>query len=177
MKNVVSAIFVSCAMSVAVGVSAQGQPGTQGSEPRTPPPATSTQSPTTEQRPGAQRQADQKVTISGCIQNAPAATGAAASTAAAAKYVLNNAKMAGGAANATVGTSGTTAASKYRLEGDDKTISTHLNHQVEITGTVQNSSASATGAGATAGATAGSAAAEPMLKVDSVKMVSAMCQP
>ena len=174
MKNVVSAIVVACAMSVAVGVSAQGQPGSQGTEPRTTPPATSTQSPTTEQRTGAQRQADQKVTISGCIQNAPAATGASASTAAASKYVLNNAKMAGGAASSTVGTSGTTAASKYRLEGEDKTISPHLNHQVEITGTVQNSSASAAGAGASA--TAGSAAAEPMLKVDSVKMVSATCQ-
>jgi len=172
MKNVVSAIVVSCAMSVAVGVSAQGEPGTQGTEPRPTPPATSTQSPTTE-RAGAQRGADQKVTISGCIQNAPA-TGAAASAASAPKFVLNNAKMAGGAANSTVGTSGTTAASKYRLEGEDKTISPHLNHQVEITGTVQNSSASATGAGA--GATAGAAAAEPMLKVDSVKMVSAMCQ-
>ena len=173
MKNVVSAIVVSCAMSVAVGVSAQGQPGSQGTEPRTTPPATSTQSPTTEQRTGARQAADQKVTISGCIQNAPAAAGAA-STASESKYVLNDAKMAGGAANSTVGTSGTTIASKYRLEGDDKTISPHLNHQVEITGTVQNSSASATGAGA--GAAAGSASTEPMLKVDSLKMVSAKCQ-
>jgi hypothetical protein len=169
MKNVVSAIVVSCAMSVAVGVSAQGQPGSQGTEPRTTPPATSTQSPQ-EPRAGAQRPADQKVTISGCIQNAPAATGTAAS-ATAPKFVLNNAKAASGAG--AVGTSGTTAASKYRLEGDDKTISPHLNHQVEITGTVQNSSASATGAGAGA---ASSAAAEPMLKVDSLKMLSAMCQ-
>jgi hypothetical protein len=62
-----------------------------------------------------------------------------------------------------VGTAGATPpATRYRLEGDEKTISAHLNHQVEITGTVTP----ATGAGATA---------TPMLKVDSVKMVAAKC--
>jgi hypothetical protein len=60
----------------------------------------------------------------------------------------------------------------YRLDGEDKTISPHLNHQVEITGTVQRSSASATGA---ANAAPGSAAAGPTLKVDSVKMIAATC--
>ena len=73
-----------------------------------------------------------------------------------------------------LGTSGTTAAgTDYRLEGEDKTLSPHLNHQVEITGTVQSSSASATGA---ANAAPGSAAAGPTLKVDSVKMIAATCQ-
>jgi hypothetical protein len=42
----------------------------------------------------------------------------------------------------------------------------HLNHQVEITGTVQPASG---------GAAAGGAAAAPMLKVESVKMVAAKC--
>ena len=69
--------------------------------------------------------------------------------------------------------SGTTAAvADYRLEGEDKTLSPHLNHQVEITGTVQRGSASATGA---ANAAPGSAAAGPTLKVDSVKMIAATC--
>jgi hypothetical protein len=59
---------------------------------------------------------------------------------------------------------------RYQLDGDAKTISPHLNHQVEITGTVENSSASGGASAAGAGAAAG-----PKLKVDSVKMVAATC--
>jgi hypothetical protein len=117
------------------------------------------------------------VTISGCIQNAPAPSAGAAASASATSstFVLATGKMvSGAAAGSAVGTTGTTAAGmQYRLDGDDKALSPHLNHQVEITGTVQNSSASAAGA---ANAAPGSAAAGPMLKVDSVKMVSANCQ-
>jgi hypothetical protein len=81
--------------------------------------------------------------------------------------------MVSGAAGSAVGTSGTTATvAEYRLDGEDKTISPHLNHQVEITGTVQSSSASTTGA---ANAAPGSAAAGPTLKVDSLKMIAATC--
>ena len=113
------------------------------------------------------------MTIAGCIQSAPAAAagggaagGAAAGGASAqARFVLANAKPAGGAAGAAVGTVGT-AATRYQLEGEEKTISPHLNHQVEITGTVQP---------AAGGAAAGGAAAAPMLKVESVKMVAAKC--
>jgi len=114
------------------------------------------------------------VTISGCIQNAPAAgAGATASAATAPKFVLAKGKMVSGAAGSSaVGTSGATATvMEYRLDGEEKTISPHLNHQVEITGTVQSSSASATGA---ANAAPGSAAG-PTLKVDSVKMIAATC--
>jgi hypothetical protein len=109
------------------------------------------------------------VTISGCIQNAPTASatpgGAAATTPAAAKYVLANAKAAAGAA--AVGTGGSAAtATRYQLEGEEKTIAPHVNHQVEITGTVQP---------AGAGAAAGAAAAGPMLKVESLKMIANKC--
>jgi hypothetical protein len=105
-----------------------------------------------------------KVTISGCIQTPAAEAPGAGATAAAApsssKFDLANAKLVG---NAPVGTSGSAAAAtRYKLEGDEKTISTHLNHQVEITGTVSP-------------ATAGAAAAAPTLKVDAVKMTAAKC--
>jgi len=73
-------------------------------------------------------------------------------------------KGGGGAAGAPVGTSGT--AMRYQLDGEDKAISPHVNHQVEITGTVQPAGASAA---------SGAAAAGPTLKVDAVKMVSATC--
>jgi len=194
MRNVVSAMFVACVISVGVGVAAQGEPSTQSQQPaaQSAPPAAQSPQPAAEaQQPAGEPQApaeprrqpapaspraaaQDKVTISGCIENAPA-TGAAAS-ASARSFVLAKGKMANAAAGSTaaVGTTGTAAAgTQYRLEGDEKALSPHLNHQVEITGTVQNTSASATGA---ANAAPGSAAAGPTLKVDSVKMVSAKCQ-
>jgi hypothetical protein len=191
MRNVVSAMLVACVVSVGIGLAAQGEPATQSQQPATqsappaaqnPQPAAESQQPgpeaqaPAEQRrqpaPAAPRAAD-KVTISGCIQNAPASS---ADAAASSKFVLAKGKMAGGAAGSSsaVGTSGiTSAGTQYRLDGDEKALSPHLNHQVEITGTVQNTSASATGA---ANAAPGSAAAGPTLKVDSVKMVSAKCE-
>ena len=174
MKNVVSAMFVASVLGF-VGVAAQDQPATPGQQPATQreqPAAQGEQpaAPTRQQPAPAARQAPEKVTISGCIQNAPAA---GAEAAAAPKFVLAKGKMVSGAAGSAVGTSGTTAAAReYRLEGEDKTLSPHLNHQVEITGTVQSSSASATGA---ANAAPSTAAAGPTLKVDSVKMIAATC--
>src|SRR5262245_24174529 len=184
MKNVVSALFVAYALSAAVSVAAQSEPAPQSPQPAVQgqQPATGAQQPATdappaapsEQRPaGSDRQTqaaqDTKVTISGCIQNAPAPPGVTPSPFAA-KYELANAKPASGASSSTaVGTSGTSnVANRYRLNGDDKKISPHLNHQVEITGTVQTSSAS--------NAASGSAAEGTMLKVDSVKMLAATCQ-
>jgi hypothetical protein len=83
---------------------------------------------------------------------------AAAAAPAAAKFELARAKMV---TPAPVGTSGTAAtAARYRLEGEEKLITPHLNQQVEITGTVSPASGEAT---------------TPMLKVESVKMVAATC--
>lgn len=145
MRTLFSTAFI--ASSLIVATAAQGQ------QPPTQPPA---------QPPAAAQAA--KVTISGCIQTpapeAPAAGAAAPAAAPSSKFDLANAKMVG---NAPVGTSGTApTATRYKLEGDEKTISTHLNHQVEITGTVSP-------------ATAGAAAAAPTLKVDAVKMTAAKC--
>src|SRR5688572_23967918 len=158
-SGVIAASFVAT-----VGLSAQQAP------PTSPPAAPgSPQQPA----PSAQAQGQAKtVTVSGCIQNAPAASatataaGASASASAAPKFVLSTKGGAAGAggAGAAVGTSGT--AMRYQLDGDDKSISPHLNHQVEITGTVQPAGASAA---------AGATGAGPTLKVDSVKMVSATC--
>jgi len=78
--------------------------------------------------------------------------------------VLANAKAPAGAS--AVGTAGSATATRYQLEGEEKAISPHVNHQVEITGTVQP---------AGAGAAAGVAAAGPMLKVEAVKMIADKC--
>jgi hypothetical protein len=149
-SGVIAASFVAT-----VGLSAQQAP------PASPPAA-----PGSPQQPAPSAQASgqsKTVTLSGCIQNAPAPAGAAASAATAPKFVLST-KGGGGAAGAPVGTSGT--AMRYQLDGEDKAISPHVNHQVEITGTVQPAGASAA---------SGAAAAGPTLKVDAVKMVSATC--
>jgi hypothetical protein len=146
MRSVASAIFV--ASSLVVGLAAQGQ------QPPT----------TTPAQPSAQAG---KVTISGCIQAAApeaAAPGApAAAPASSSKFDLASAKVVTAGPVGTTGTAPT--ATRYRLEGEEKVISPHMNHQVEISGTVTP----ATGGGV------GAAAASPMLKVDSVKMVAAKC--
>jgi hypothetical protein len=169
MRIFVSAIFV--ASSIAIGIAQGGAP--PGQQPEAPQPGAQQPTAPREQpapKPTTQTAQANKMTISGCIENAPAAAAAAGGAAAGgaasaqAKFILANAKPAG-AAGAAVGTAGTTA-TRYQLEGDEKTISPHLNHQVEITGTVQP---------AAGGAAAGGAAAAPMLKVESVKMVAAKC--
>ena len=173
MRKCVLALLVASSFAVATAAQDQApgggaprpQPGAQGEQPRPAPPSTQGERPTAP----AGAQAASKVTISGCIQNAPTASatpgGAAPSPSApAAKWVLANAKAAAGAS--AVGTAGSATATRYQLEGEEKTISPHVNHQVEITGTVQP---------AGAGAAAGAAAAGPMLKVESLKMIAAKC--
>jgi hypothetical protein len=155
MKNVLVAVVV--ATSFVVSIAAQG-----------PPPAPQAQQPAAQgERPAPQGERPaatqlSKVTMSGCIQSPPPASpvAGAPSTLAASKFELANAKTVSGAPVGTTGTAAT--ATRYRLEGEEKTIAPHLNHQVEITGTV--SPAAPTGA-----------TAVPTLKVESLKMIAATC--
>src|SRR5688500_17652731 len=163
-------------------VAAMAALGAQGQNPaNTPPPDAA--APAGVQRapaaPSAQTRTD-TMTITGCLQSAPATTASARETApnsdsAAGKapdvtatsprsatevqYVLSSAAMTaeGKATPGAVGTSGSTATT-YRLQGDTAMLSPHLNKRVEISGTLQSSSASATGA---ANAAPGSTAASP----------------
>ncbi len=170
MRKCVLALLVASSFAVATAAQDQApgggapkpQPGAQGEQPRPAAPPSEQARPAT---PSAGQAA--KVTISGCIQNAPTASatpGGAAPSAPAAKWVLANAKAAAG--GSAVGTAGSATATRYQLEGEEKAISPHVNHQVEITGTVQP---------AGAGAAAGAAAAGPMLKVEAVKMIADKC--
>lgn len=72
--------------------------------------------------------------------------------------MLANVKPAKGDTRA-VGTTGTTA-TRHELDGSASELSKHVNHQVEITGTVEAASG---------------AAATPKLKVSLIKMVSQKC--
>jgi hypothetical protein len=158
MKRVRSGLFAVLASSMVVAaLSAQ-----------TPPP------PSADQPTARAKAADDKVTVTGCLERAKetasaTATGTAGSAAASAstnKFVLNNVTSSP-SATGTAGASATTASS-YRLDGDDSKLTPHVGHKVEITGTVAKE-ASATGA--TMGASA------PRLKVEDVKMLDKACTP
>ena len=92
-------------------------------------------------------QAGKTVTFSGCIEKAPAEAGASAATATPA-FILANAAPAGSASSSPSGTVGTSGgakpAAKYRLDADAAKLTPHVGHKVEITGTVDEMSSSAT---------------------------------
>jgi hypothetical protein len=123
-----------------------------------------------------QNTATRAITVSGCVQRAQqmGATGTSGTTTPSAsdiKFVLTNASLSAGG---TTGTSGTTAppstsiASEYKLDTTESTLTPHVGHKVEITGTVEHMARPAE-------TPAASAANAPTLKVDNVKMVSPTC--
>jgi hypothetical protein len=142
-----------------------------------------------------------KVTVDGCVQNAPSGS---VSTS---KYILSGARpspRSGGAGRAGAGSevaggteteaaapaTGTGAAApaaagagargrgpaagpvRYRLDGDEKIITPHLNHIVEVTGTLSGEPAPPVRAG---GAGPGASPITQTLKIESLKMVAAVC--
>jgi hypothetical protein len=115
-----------------------------------------------DQQPVATRAA--KVTISGCLQTAPPpapSAGATPSAPVATQYELADAKVV---SEVPVGTTGAVATTtRYRLEAEDKTLAPHLNHQVEVTGTVSPASATA-------------AAAAPLLQVELLTKLASRCR-
>jgi hypothetical protein len=118
-----------------------------------------------------------KVTVTGCLEKGQASaapTGTSGGAGAASTFVLNNAMAGGGAAApGAAGTSGAarTTASSYRLDGESSTLSPHVGHKVEITGTVQ--AAPATGKTDPPAPASGA----PRLKVEAVKMIASSCTP
>jgi hypothetical protein len=166
---------------VTVGLSAQGYPQGQGgaTTPDRQPPSTqappatppTTQAPPTSTNAG-RATSDKKVTFSGCIERQPASA-AAITGAPSMPFMLTNASAAGAGAVATSGSGGAASAAKsYRLDGTESTLTPHVGHKVEITGTLDEQRPAAAAGGAASGA---SNAPAPTLKVDSVKMVSTTC--
>ena len=189
MKRYWSGLFVASALAA---TAALGADAPQAQNPANTPPADKAAQPGTQRAPAppsAQTRTADTVTVTGCVQNAPMASAPGAAEAAPGqanragtqtgqRFVLRNGTMAstGGAARSTVGTTGT-GMTTYQLDGQTAELSTHVNHRVEITGTVQNSSATATGsAKPAAGSTAaGATATGPTLRVTSVRMLSMTC--
>ena len=186
MSRILWAFVGTCVVSV--GLSAQSYP--QGGGATTPdkqppstqaPPATppTTQAPPTSTNAGRATTADKKVTFSGCIERQPASA-AVVTGAPTMPFMLTNATSAGaGAPVATSGTgatgTGASAAAKmsYRLDGTETTLTPHVGHKVEITGTVDEQRPASAAAGGTTSASSNAPAGT--LKVDSVKMVSTTC--
>ena len=164
---------------VTVGLSAQADPqrpggatvpGTQAPPSTQAPPATppTTQAPPSSANAG-RATADRKVTYSGCIERQPPSA-AAITGAPSMPFSLTNASPAGAGAVATSG-AGASAAKSYRLDGSETTLTPHVGHKVEITGTVEEQRPASAAAGGAASASSNA----PTLKVDSVKMVSTTC--
>lgn len=148
--------LLAAALVATVGLSAQEQ------TPRTPAPApgSGTAGRGSPQAPAAT--AGKSMTVDGCVQSAEAPASSNANVAQAPKFVLAVKPAPGAPGRGAAGTAGN-AGTRYQLDGEDKTIAPHLNHQVEVTGTLQPATA-------TAGGGAGS-----ILKVESLKMVAAIC--
>lgn len=180
------------ALAGTLGLGAQA-PQTQ---PPSPQPTSPTTSDTERQRPATRDAAttNQAVTVTGCLKAEKDVAGHA--TAKDDDFVLTDVKMGPGASTSAIG-----LAPMYEVKGvSDSELKKHLNHQVEITGTLESSrggssmgtTPSATGAGSTtaagattgstmsgtsqrAGSTSGSSSDLPDLHGTSVKMIAATC--
>jgi hypothetical protein len=130
-----------CAGVLALGTSVAAQNPPPSQPPTQPPP---TQTPSA--RSGAQDEA--RVTIEGCLvreEDVPGRQPNVAERAGIAEdYILTSAKVVKGSvssgsgqADAPTGTSGTTGASMFQVEGiDDERLKTHLGRRVQIDGTI-----------------------------------------
>jgi hypothetical protein len=117
--------------------------------------------------------------VTGCVERGPqsptgtSGTAGAASAATQPKFVLTNAEISPSGASGTSGSATQTpaAATQYRLDGADAKLTPHVGHKVQIDGTLQEASASAT----SSGGSSASASTTPTLKVDDVKMLASTC--
>jgi hypothetical protein len=170
-----SAIVVSAA--IAVMAQTQTPPPTTTPTPTTPPTST-----TTPQQNSAS--SDQRITVTGCLRQAPAnnaatdtATGGAATTAgttgtsgapatagagssAEAKFVLADAKKA---------TGDSSPAQTYRLVANPAALTPHVGKKLELTGTLVDQAAAA-------GGSQDATASGPTLRVESGKVLGTSCE-
>jgi hypothetical protein len=163
---------VAIAFALTVGLLAQAQPPTSSSQPTAP------------------SASAKSISVTGCVQRteqAPTGTtgtaGATRSSISDTKFLLTNAAIGTSSSSSTAGTAGTAGAlpstavaTEYRLDADDAKLTPHVGHKVEISGTVEQPSASTSASpSATTQPPAASAANAPKLKVESVKMVASSC--
>jgi hypothetical protein len=123
------------------------------------------------------------VTVTGCLQMATNTDKAAQAQVApgnAVQYMLAQAKVTSDP-NAPTGTSGTTgsltSADKFRLIAEKQDMKAHLNHRVEITGTLQPRSERGQAKGEGTPKKPSAEADMPTLRVTGFKHIEATCGP
>ena len=126
---------------------------------------TQTTAASAQQQPSTAK-APQKITITGCVERADQMRGAdtVGTTTDSMHFVLVTIPT-----TEAVGTSGAARPSMdkgYRLDADEKQLNPHVGHKVEITGAVDEPAATTGAASSING---------PMVKVQSVKMLSETC--
>lgn len=102
------------------------------------------------------------ITVEGCIEKGTAGTTGTTGTTGSSPSAFTLVSATKPAASRET----TPIASSYRLDAADSKLSPHVGHKVEISGTVEQPTASAS-----------AATAAPTLKVDNVKMIAATCTP
>jgi hypothetical protein len=123
---------------------------------------------------------DEAITVNGCVQRtdqvatgtsgstggATAPTGSSGAGDASQKFVLTNVMPGKAAPRSSNGEAAAPAKSgrQFPLAADDSQLMLHVGHQVEITGTFENTSP------------APGTSSIPKLKVDSIRMVASSCQ-
>lgn len=160
MTATISALTVAGAMTL----SAQAPQTPQAPAPQTPAPQASQPQVTDTQRP-ADAQANavgQAITITGCLKQEKDVAGLTPNPAERVgiteDYVVTDVKM-----SASSSVSGLGVAAKYEVEGiDNSELKKHVNHQVELTGTITQATATATDS-------------TPDFKATSIKMLAATC--
>jgi hypothetical protein len=165
MKNVIG---VCCGLLASTAVLAAQTPST----PTQTPPTTSSQS-------SSMQSSGKTVTLTGCVTpdltSSPSASSSSSTSASSSRrFMLSNIDPQSGAMSS--------SATSYLLSPSaDVNLSEHLNHKVQITGTIDNAStSSSTSSQSTSPSTSSStqsstASAAPTFRVTSVKMVSATC--
>src|SRR4051794_16557503 len=163
MKRVITGTFLATAF--AVGLSAQSTP--PQSAPQTPP---TSAAPTQEARDSAKN-----VTVTGCLKAGDTADSYILSDL---KWNKDKDKTTGAGAVGTSGSAPSAIASATTLKlnpGAGTKLSDHVGHQVEVTGSVSDKSASAAPTSPADSAAARPAKAEAALDVRNVKMIAATC--
>jgi hypothetical protein len=153
--------FAAAVLAASVSLSAQ-VPQNPPAQPQTPPAADRARPATDVQTPAANSQMSQMITIRGCLKEEKDVAGLQPNVAERAgvteDYILTDVKMA---PSSTV--SGIAVASRYEIEGiAEADLKKHVNHQVEITGTITQPTAAGNDP-------------TPDFKGTSLKMVSASC--
>lgn len=147
-------------------------------------PTTPTTPSTSSSQPTTTTESGQPMTITGCI-SPDTISNSGASTMTNQRFILSNVQPPVGATTAAQSGSTTVTTSYMLAPGADVNLSQHLNHKVQITGTVDSSrttrssssstSPSTTNPSATSSSTQSSTASAPTFRVTSVKMLSETC--